>query len=69
MTTTREHDQAVAARTLAATHLYEAEAALHVARQTDIDEWVRAASEKLHRAVLELEDAEANLGCDWSAAA
>ena len=35
----------------AATRLYDAEVALHHARQTHVDEWISAASERLHTAV------------------
>lgn len=31
--------------------MYEAEVALHAARQTGVDEWVRAACDKLHDAI------------------
>jgi len=33
-------------------HLYEADFALHIARQSGIDAWVGAAYDKLHQAVL-----------------
>ena len=36
----------------AARRLYEAEVALHIARQTRADRWIAAASEKLHAAVV-----------------
>jgi hypothetical protein len=35
----------------AALRLYEAEVALHHARQTQVDEWIFAACERLHSAV------------------
>ena len=35
----------------AATRLYDAEVALHIARQTGIDSWVAAAYDRLHLAV------------------
>lgn len=38
---------------VAAQHLYEAECALHAARQTCVDEWVAAAAEKLHDSLVE----------------
>lgn len=44
---TRETDVEQAAR-----QLYDAEVALHAAHQTAVDEWIGAASEGLHRAVL-----------------
>jgi hypothetical protein len=33
--------------------LYEAEVALHSARQSHVDSWIAAASDKLHEAVVE----------------
>jgi hypothetical protein len=44
------HEQAVA-------HVYDAECALHAARQTQVDAWISAASDKLHQAILELDAA------------
>lgn len=35
----------------AACRLYEAECQLHVAHQSQVDEWIAAASEKLHAAI------------------
>jgi hypothetical protein len=35
----------------AATRLYEAEVALHAARQSHVDSWVAAAYDRLHEAV------------------
>ena len=35
----------------AATRLYDAEIALHIARQTRVDAWVAAAYDRLHEAV------------------
>jgi hypothetical protein len=35
----------------AAAHLYEAEVALHAARQSRVDAWVKAACDRLHEAV------------------
>lgn len=49
-------------RDSAALALYNAEVALHAARQTQVDEWIRAASDRLHEAVLHYEAATA--GCD-----
>lgn len=41
----------------AARHLYEAEVALHIARQSGIDAWIAAAYDRLHPAVVEYETA------------
>ena len=41
----------------AARHLYEAEFALHIARQSGIDAWIAAAYDRLHPAVVEYETA------------
>jgi hypothetical protein len=38
--------------------LYDAECALHVAHQTQVDPWISAAADHLHEAVLDLLDAE-----------
>jgi hypothetical protein len=38
---------------------HEAEIALHEARQTHVDEWIRAAADKLHEALVELMALEA----------
>jgi hypothetical protein len=46
--TTGESAVAVAA---AATRLYDAEIALHIARQTGVDSWVAAAYDRLHVAI------------------
>jgi hypothetical protein len=35
----------------AATRLYDAEVALHIARQTGVDRWVAAAYDRLHQAI------------------
>ena len=37
----------------AAQHMYDAEAALHIARQSGMDQWVAAAYRSLHLAILE----------------
>ena len=42
----------------AAQHLYDAECALHIARQTRVDNWINAAADHLHEAVLELRAVE-----------
>jgi len=46
------YQQAVATRDLAARKLYEAELAVHDAHQSHIDQWISAAHEKLHTAVV-----------------
>jgi hypothetical protein len=38
---------------VAARHMYEAEVALHAARQSHVDAWVAAAYDHLHRAISE----------------
>jgi len=35
-----------------ARRLYDAEVALHIARQSHVDAWIRAAADRLHEAVL-----------------
>jgi hypothetical protein len=40
-------------RHAAAVRLYAAECALHDAHQTHVDEWIRAAGDRLHEAVAE----------------
>jgi hypothetical protein len=55
MTTVQETASAAGSRHRvddAARALYDAEIALHIARQTGVDHWVSAAYEHLHRAVL-----------------
>lgn len=42
-----------AAKALAASHLYDAECALHIAHQTHVDEWIAAAGDRLHDAIVE----------------
>jgi hypothetical protein len=42
---------------LAAGHLYDAECALHVARQSHVDAWIAAASDRLHDALAEHDQA------------
>jgi hypothetical protein len=51
----------VAACARAARRLYEAELALHAAREAGVDAWVASAYEKLHRAVAEHRSAS----LDW----
>ena len=36
----------------AARRMYDAEVALHIARQTGVDEWVKAAADRLHEAIV-----------------
>jgi hypothetical protein len=48
----RRYEQAVAEREHTSKELYDAEVALHDARQAGVDSWIAAASEHLHRAVL-----------------
>jgi hypothetical protein len=43
----------------AATHLYDTEVALHIARQSQVDAWISAAYDKLHQAILQHEAAQA----------
>jgi hypothetical protein len=38
---------------IAARRMYDAEVALHIARQTHVDAWVSAACDRLHEAVLQ----------------
>ena len=58
MTTTAANTDPRAALDQAALHLYDAECALHVARQSRVDKWINAAADHLHLAVLELDAAE-----------
>ena len=37
----------------AAQHVYDAECALHAARQAHVDAWIAAAGDKLHEAIVE----------------
>lgn len=55
------YEHALAARAEASHALYEAELALHDAHQTQVDEWILAASNHLHAAVLAYTDAEQTL--------
>jgi hypothetical protein len=57
MTTTQstsptQYEQVLEARNRAAHALYEAELALHDAHQTHVDQWIQAASDHLHAAVV-----------------
>lgn len=56
LTTAQTDDPRVA---LTARHLYDAECALHDAHQSHVDEWIAAASEHLHIALVEHLAAEA----------
>ncbi len=44
-------DRLQAAVNDAAKHLYDAEAALHIARQTGVGSWISAAYDRLHEAI------------------
>jgi hypothetical protein len=57
----------LSARARAAAHVYDAECALHAARQTAVDGWITAASNKLHQAILDLNAAEAIETYGWVA--
>jgi hypothetical protein len=50
----------VDAALVSAGHLFDAECALHVARQSHVDAWIAAASDRLHEAVLEHDQALAS---------
>lgn len=54
VTTTPGTESAAAARdrSARASHLYDAECALHAARQTHVDAWIAVAAERLHEAVV-----------------
>jgi hypothetical protein len=47
-------NNSLSARARAAAHVYDAECALHAARQSEVDGWITAASNKLHQAILDL---------------
>ena len=47
MNTTIAHDVDAAAR-----RMYDAECALHIAHQSGVDQWVRAAGDRLHDAIV-----------------
>jgi len=53
------YEQVLEARNRAAHALYEAELALHDAHQTHVDQWIQAASDHLHAAVLRHLEADA----------
>jgi hypothetical protein len=52
-TITTDRIQADARVRAAAAHVYDAECALHAARQAHVDAWIAAASDKLHAAIVE----------------
>ena len=58
MTNTEPQPDPQAALEQAAQHLYDAECALHIARQSRVDAWITAAADHLHLAVLELDSAD-----------
>jgi dsDNA-binding SOS-regulon protein len=62
-TADRTYEQAVAAMGHAARALYNAEVALHDARQTHVDQWIVAAQDHLHLAVAEHSAAAARVSC------
>lgn len=53
------YEQAVALRDRATQALYRAELAVHDAHQTRVDEWIRAAHDRLHLAVTRYTEADA----------
>jgi hypothetical protein len=55
----RSSDEAACDR--AGLNLYNAESALHAARQSGVDAWIAAAYGRLHEAILALDAAEAVL--------
>jgi len=61
----------LAARQVAARDLYDCECALHVAHQACVDEWITAAADRLHGALIRLRLVEEQLrtaiGCDRAA--
>jgi hypothetical protein len=52
-TMTNDRVQADPRVRVAAAHVYDAECALHAARQAHIDAWIAAAADKLHIAIIE----------------
>ena len=63
MTTTEERErleQPMASRqghSSAASMVYDCECALHAARQSRVDDWIRAAADRLHESLLALGEA------------
>lgn len=41
----------------ASRQLYDAEFALHIARQSGVDDWIKAAAERLHEAIVAYQSA------------
>ena len=58
MTRTTEKPDPHVALEQAAQHVYDAECALHIARQSRVDAWITAAADHLHLAMLELDAAD-----------
>jgi hypothetical protein len=59
------YEQAVALRNRAALALYQAELAVHDAHQTHVDEWIRAAHDRLHVAVTRYAEADARMSSSY----
>ena len=57
--TNRHYTQVLQARQQAAHALYEAELALHDAHRSQVDQWIKAASDRLHIAVVRHLEADA----------
>jgi hypothetical protein len=55
---TDEYARTLEAREATARELYEAEVTLHDARQSGVDHWVRAASDRLHVSLVRYQRAE-----------
>jgi hypothetical protein len=51
-TTTTDRTQTDAWVRAAAAHVYDAECALHAARQAHVDAWIAAAADRLHAAIV-----------------
>jgi hypothetical protein len=62
----RTYEQEVALRNRAAQALYQAELAVHDAHQTHVDEWIRAAHDRLHVAVTRYAVADARVSSSIS---
>ncbi len=52
-TMTTERTQTAARVQAAAARVYDAECALHAARQAHVDAWIAAAADKLHNSIIE----------------
>jgi len=61
--TEQTYEQAVIAKNDAARALYSAEIAVHDARQAHVDQWISAASDRLHSAVACYLAADALVSC------